>query len=86
MFENTYLSFVCFSLRKTCSDDVLQAITPAQLTTQYRSVNVSSINDLVKGGAAQKNPHTLAFREVAVLQGVSATAVNALKVLTLPRS
>lgn len=62
---------------------LLQAISPAQLSTQYRGINVASINDLVKGGAAQKNPHTLAFREVAILQGVSATAANALKVPTL---
>ncbi|KAK9915814.1 hypothetical protein WJX75_004378 [Coccomyxa subellipsoidea] len=58
-----------------------EAISLAQLGPQYNGVNVSSINDLVKGDAAQKNPHTLAFREVNILQGVSLTARNALEVL-----
>ena len=41
---------------------------------------MGSINNVVKGAVAQKNPHTLAFRDVTILQGVSATAGYALTV------
>ena len=59
---------------------VLQVIYPAQLSTESEGITVGSINNMVKGAAAQKNPHTLAFRDVTILQGVSTTASYALTV------
>ena len=62
------------------SNSISQVIYPAQLSTEGGGITVGSINNMVKGAVARKNPHTLAFRDVSILQGVSTTASYALTV------